>query len=50
MEMDGMELNIEMREYQWRRKFERGPRQTMRSSLLVVVALLMLLIAGISLM
>ena len=45
-----MDLDGEIREYQWRRKFERGPRRTFRVAILTVmlVAILVVIARSVS--
>jgi hypothetical protein len=39
-----MDLDGEIREYQWRRKFERGPRRTFRVAILAATLAAILLV------
>jgi hypothetical protein len=38
-----MDVDAEIREYQWRRKFESGPRRTRRNYIVAFVILLVLI-------
>jgi hypothetical protein len=42
--MAAMDLNAELREYQWRRKFESEPRRTLRVIIIAAILLLILIV------